>query len=145
MDGLDVELVVDELDDEHHDPARARAVVHGGVLARGTELVAVGARGLEAVVPVGEHDRSAARRARVMAAIAVGIVDGAELVDDTVDIDTAGERGLRLDLFGEPGCEAEAPDRIDVGTRRAQEGETVGFRLGRGALVRQHAGVAGLG
>ena len=59
MDRLDVELVVDQLDDEHHDRART-----ADRFARGAQLFAVGARGLEAVMTVGEHQRRLRRRAR---------------------------------------------------------------------------------
>ena len=51
VDRLDVELVVGELHDEHHDRPRAADGFAGGA-----ELVAVGAGGLEPVVTVGEHE-----------------------------------------------------------------------------------------
>ena len=59
VDGLDAELVVDQLDDERHDRAGA-----ADGLAGGAQLVAVGARGLEAVMTVGEHERRARRCGR---------------------------------------------------------------------------------
>ncbi len=52
VDRLDPELVLGELDDEAHDPA---VVLGRG--SRGGLLVAVGDRGLEPVVAVGQHER----------------------------------------------------------------------------------------
>ena len=86
------------------------------VLAGGAQLVAVGARGLEAVVTVGEHDRRAADLRRG-SRDAFGVVDRAELVDDTVGIGAGREHRVGLELLGEAGREAQAPDRVDV--RRA--------------------------
>ena len=109
VDRLDVELVVDQLDHQHHDRSRA-----ADFLARGAQLVAVGARGLEAVVTVGEHDRRAADPGLDFGD-AGRVVDRAQLVDHAVGVDAAGEHHVGFELFGEAGREAEAPDRVDVG------------------------------
>ena len=113
--------------------------------AGGAQLVAVGARGLEAVVAVGEHDRRARRSARGSSAMRAGSsIAPSSWMTPSTSMQVA-SIGVGLELRGEPGREAEAPDRVDVRPCRAQQREPIGLRLGRGALVGEHARVAGLG
>ena len=112
---------------------------------RGAQLVAVGARGLEAVVAVGEHDRSAPPiRARMSA-----MRPGSSIAPSSWTTPSASTQvasiGVGLELLGEAGREAEAPDRVDVRPRRAEQREPIGLRLRGGALVGEHARVARLG
>ena len=108
------------------------------------ELVAVRARGLEAVMAVGEHHRRRRRPARGCRRCG-RVVDRAELVHDAVGVDAGGEHRVGLELLGEAGREAEAPDRVDVGPRRPEQREPIGLGLGGGAFVGEHARVARLG
>ena len=69
-------------------------------LARGAQLVAVGARGLEAVMAVGEHQTASADR-RADLGDARRVVDRAELVDHAVVVDAGAEQGVGLESLGE--------------------------------------------
>ncbi len=139
VDGLDVELVVVQLDDEHHDLPGPADVAGGHA-----QLVAVRARGLETVVAVGEHDRRTADE-RADARDAIAVVDRTQLVGVAVGVGAGREHGVGVEQLGEARGQAQAPDGIDVGAGRAQQREPVRLGLGDGALVGQQARIARFG
>ena len=106
-----VELVVVELDDEAHDRVGARARRCS---------VAVGARGLEAVVAVGEDDGCGRRRAlgspRSASGRRCGRARGARRPSSTA----RRERRAVGDELAQAAGERQPPDRVEVRPRRAR-------------------------
>ncbi len=136
MDRLHPELVLGELDHEAHDGAVSRCR-RAGVAA----LVAVVDRGLEPVVPVGEHDRCTPddRDDRVH----VGrLGDAAELVRHAVVVHGLGEGERAVGHRGQSRGRREPPDRVEVDPRRPEQREAVALRLGQRALVGEDVALA---
>ena len=96
------------------------------------------------MVTVGQHQRRAAHHSMDLLD-ARRIVDRAELVDHSVGIHARSELRVGFDPLGQARGQAEAPDRIDVRTRGAEEREPVGLRLAHRPFMREHGGVVGLG
>ena len=104
MDRADRQLVVDQLDHEHH-----RGVGRAAGALVGPTLVPVGERGLVAVVAVGDHHRRRADR-RADRLDLVGFVDPPDRVLDAVVVGPARERwGVGPQQVGEALRRATAP------------------------------------
>ena len=137
MDRLHPKLFVGQLDDQTHDGVVARIDDAGGA-----PFLAVHDRGFESMVTVGEHHRFLGNEFSDLGDV-VGCSDGPEFVDDTVFIGRAGQRHCSRRDVAEARCGGEPPDRIEVHTGRAQQGETVALRLRECPLVGKDVALAG--
>ena len=99
------------------------------VFAGGAQLVAVGARGLEPVVAVGEHQLGAADERRGSRRCGPGRRSRRARARRRRRRRSVPSTRVGLEVVGEAARQAEAPDRVDVGPGRAQQGEPVGLRL----------------
>ena len=95
----------------------------------------VRARGLEAVVPVGQHEWRRRHRGadRVSGR---GVVEAEALVAHAVAVGGDGD-GIAGDVeqLGQPRRERESPDGVEVGARGAQQLEAIALRLRQRALM----------
>ena len=129
VDGAHVEHRIVERHDERHDRRRCPVV---GVLG------AVGGGGLEPVVPVGE-DQGGAGDPGADGVDAGGVEDRDQLVDGAVPVARGRRRRVgHGDGRGEVLGEREAPDRVEVRARGAEQLESVPAGLREGLLVGEH-------
>ena len=115
-----------------HDRVGARIVLAGG-----GALGAVGARGLEAVVTVGEHERRARDRGADRVDRRRGSVMREQRVVDALVVacDRESAAPSRGEQRRQPGGERQAPDRVEVGAGGAEQLEPVALGLRQRALV----------
>ena len=108
--------------------------------SRREPLVAVRARGLEAVMAVGEHHGRSGDG--VDDASDVRAVDREHLVHDALVVGPPGQQLAALEQGRQSGSERQPPDRVEVGAGLAQQRQPVALGLGHGALVGQDRRVA---
>ncbi len=131
------QLVVGELDH-----VRQHEVVGSGPANR-PSLVAVGQRRLEAMVTVGDDDRSA-RHERADLTLQGGLVDDPQGMGHTVVVGPARDgRTTEVQEIRQAACRREAPDRRELDPGGTQQLQPVALGLGGGVLVRQDPALAG--
>ncbi len=133
MDRGHAQLLGDQLPNESQGLLGRTGVPAGGR----PDLVAVGAADGVAVVAVGDqHVRARHGGADGLDPGRVG--DPLDHVLHAVVHDAAQHLARLGEQGGQPGGQGQSPHRGEVGPRRARQVESVGRRLGRGPLVRQH-------